>query len=157
MPLKSPLILAFAAALTLGAVAIAVAQDTPTVVVDPAIATMSDEQLVDARQKAMEDNGRTLRGAQQLSAESVAAATKLLQNFTNLPAYFKEGTIIGTSKALPLIWENWDDFKARFDANAASATRMLAAAQANDAAAYGAAFQEIAQSCGGCHMTYRGR
>ena len=155
MPMKSPLILAFAAVLSLGAVAIA--QDTPTVVVDPAIATMIDEQLVDARQKAMEDNGRTLRGAQQLSADSVAAASLLLQNFTNLPALFKEGTIIGTSKALPLIWDNWEDFKARFDANAASSARMLAAAQANDAAAYGAALQEIGQSCGGCHMMYRGR
>jgi cytochrome c556 len=155
MPMRSPLILAFAAVLALGPVALA--QDTPTVVVDPAIATMTDEQLVDARQKAMEDNGRAMRGAQQLGAQSVDVATLLLQNFTNLPHLFKEGTIIGTSKALPLIWENWDDFRGRFDANAAASARMLAAAQANDGAAYNAAFQAIAQSCGACHMMYRGR
>jgi cytochrome c556 len=155
MPMKSPLILALAAVLTFGAVAIA--QDTPAVMVDPAIATMTNEQLVDARQAAMEQNGRTLRGAQQLSDQSVAAATSLLQNFTNLPTLFKEGSLIGNSKALPLIWENWEDFKARFDANAAASARMLAAAQASDAAAYGAAFKEIADSCGACHMMYRGR
>jgi cytochrome c556 len=157
MPMKkSSLIVALAAVLTLGAASIA--QDTPTVVVDPTIATMTNEQLVDARQQAMEDNGRTLRGAQSATGEqAVAAATILLQNFTNLPEMFKEGSIVGDSKALPLIWENWEDFKARFDHDAEAAARMLAAAQSGDTAAYGAAFQEIGQSCGGCHMTYRGR
>lgn len=155
MPMKSPLILAFAA--FLGLAAVALAQDTPAVVVDPAIATMTNEQLVAARQDAMEQNGRTLRGAQRLSAESVAAATSLLQNFTNLPDLFREGSITGKSEALPLIWENWEDFRARFDKNAASSARMLAAAQANDSAAYGAAFKEIVDSCGGCHMMYRGK
>lgn len=156
MPLKSPLIVAFTAILTLGAAAIA--QDTPTVVVDPSIATMTNEQLVEARQKAMEDNGRTLRGAQNATGEqAIAAATTLLQNFTNMPALFKEGSVTDKSKALPAIWENWEDFKARFDHDAESAARMLAAAQSGDTAAYGAAFQEIGQSCGACHMTYRGR
>jgi cytochrome c556 len=135
---------------------VAIAQTT--VVVDPAIATMTNEQLVDARQQAMEDNGRTLRGAQNATGEqAMAAATTLLQNFTNLPALFKEGSIVGDSKALPLIWENWDDFKARFDHDAEAAAKMLAAAQSGDTAAYGAAIQEIGQSCGACHMTYRGR
>lgn len=153
MPMKSALVLAFAAALTLGSVA--VAQTLPAV--DPAIATMTNEQLVDARQKAMEDNGRALRGAQQLGPTSVEVATLLLQNFTNLTALFKEGSSGGSSKALPAVWENWDDFKARLDANIAASSRMLAAAQANDAAAYTAAVQEIGQSCGSCHMQYRGR
>lgn len=155
MPMKSPLIVAIVAVLSLGAVAIA--QDTPTVAVDPAIASMTNEQLVDARQKAMEDNGRAMRGAQQLGPTSVDVATLLLQNFTNFPALFREGSNVPPSKALAAVWENWDDFKARFDANAAASARMLAAAQANDAAAYTAAFQEIGQSCGGCHMQYRGR
>ncbi len=154
MPLKSPLILAFVAALTLGTVAVA---QTELPAVDPAIASMTNEQLVEARQKAMEDNGRAMRGVQQLNENSLAAATLLLQNFTNLPALFKEGSNVPPSKALPAVWENWDDFKARFDANVAASARLLAAAQANDAAAYTAAFQEIGQSCGSCHMQYRGR
>jgi cytochrome c556 len=154
MPL-SPLIIALAALLALGAVAIA--QDTPTDVVDPAIAGMTNEQLVEVREQAMEDNGRAMRGARQLGPTSVDVATLLLQNFTDFPALFREGSNVGGSKALPAIWENWDDFKARFDANIAASARMLAAAQANDAAAYTAAFREISQSCGSCHMDYRGR
>jgi cytochrome c556 len=156
MPLKSPLILGFALALTLGAVALA--QDTPAIVVDPAIATMTNEQLVEARQAAMKQNGMTLRGAASLSGEqAVAAATTLLQNFTNFPDLFKEGSITDKSKALPAIWENWDDFRARFDHDAEAAAKMLAAAQSGDTGAYTAAVQEIGESCGGCHMVYRSR
>jgi len=34
---------------------------------------------------------------------------------------------------------------------------MLAAAQSGDTAGYTAAIQEIGDSCGACHMTYRSR
>ena len=156
MPLKSPLIIGFALALTLAAVAIA--QDTPAVVVDPAIATMTNEQLVEARQAAMKQNGMTLRGAADLSGEqAVAAAASLLQNFTNLPDLFKEGSITDKSKAQPNIWENWEDFRTRFDNAAEAAKRMLAAAQSGDTAGYTGAIKEIGDSCGSCHMTYRAR
>ena len=156
MPMKSPLILGFALALT-GA-AVAFAQDTPAVGVDPAIATMTNDQLVDARQAAMKQNGMALKGAGDLSGEqAVAAATTLLQNFTNLPDLFKEGSITDKSKAQPNIWENWDDFRARFDHDAESAARMLTAATSGDTAGYQAAIKEIGESCGSCHMTYRAR
>ena len=156
MPLKSPIILGFALALTVAAVAFA--QDTPTIVVDPAIATMTNDQLVEGRQAAMKQNGMTLRGAGDLSGEqAVTAATTLLQNFTNLPDLFKEGSITDKSKAQPNIWENWDDFRARFDHDAEAATRMLTAAQSGDTAGYQAAIKEIGDSCGSCHMTYRAR
>ena len=156
MPMKSPLILGFSLALAITAVA--TAQDTPAVVVDPAIAGMTNEQLVEARQNAMKQNGMTLRGAASLTGDQdVAAATTLLQNFTNLPELFREGSITDKSKALPAIWENWDDFRARFDHDAELAASMLAAAQSGDTAAYAAAIEEIGQSCGACHQTYRAR
>ena len=156
MPMKSPLILGLALALTVAAVAIA--QDTPAVVVDPAIAGMTNEQLVEARQAARKQNGMTLRNAGSLTGEeAVAAATTLLQNFTNLPEMFKEGSITDKSKALPAIWENWDDFRARFDHDAELAASMIVAAQAGDTATFTAAIEEIGQSCGSCHQTYRGR
>jgi cytochrome c556 len=155
MPTKSPLFLALAATLAIGAAALA--QDAPAVVVDPAIATMSNDQLVEARQAAMKQDGMALRGAANLAGdEAVAAATILLQNFTNLPDLFKEGSATDKSKAQPAVWENWDDFKGRFDADAAAAARMLAAAKSGDTAVYTAAVDELGQSCGACHQTYRG-
>jgi cytochrome c556 len=152
MPVKSPLIVAFAVTLALGAVAIA--QDMP--VIDPAIATMTNDQLVEARKNAMMQNGQALRGAGSLTGEqAVAAATTILQNFTNFPGLFKEGSITGSSKATPAIWENWADFEARIKAGSDAAAAMLAAAQSGDTAAYGAAIQAIGGTCGGCHMAYR--
>jgi cytochrome c556 len=155
MPKRTPLIAAAAFAL-MAAATIAIAQDNP-VVVDPAIETMTVDQLVEARQAAMKQNGGLLRSAMQATGDdAVAAATTLLQNFTNLPHLFREGSITANSKALPVIWENWEDFKGRFDADAVHAQDALTAAKAGDAAAYGAALQAIAQTCGGCHQMYRG-
>ncbi len=44
-----------------------------------------------------------------------------------------KGSTASNSKALPLIWENWDDFRARFDEDAKHAAEAVAAAKANDA------------------------
>ena len=154
MPMPKLAVAALAAFLALSTQI--VAQDTPTIVVDPAIAAMTNEQLVEAREAAMKQNGMLLRGAAGLSgADAVAAATTLLQNFTNLPALFREGSITPKSKALPLIWENWDEFKSIFDADVAASKLMLAAAQSGDAAGYSAAIQEINNSCRTCHSKFR--
>lgn len=155
MPKRLPILAATAAALVAIAT-LAMAQDNP-VTVDPAIETMTVDQLVEARQAAMKQNGGLLRSAMRATGDdAVAAATTLLQNFTNLPFLFREGSTAANSKALPVIWENWEDFKDRFDADAVHAEEALAAAKAGDAAAYGAALQAIGQSCGACHQTYRG-
>jgi cytochrome c556 len=154
MPKRTPLIAVTAFALV-AAATLAMAQDSP-VMVDPAIETMTVEQLVEARQAAMKQNGGLLRSAMQATGDdAVVAATTLLQNFTNLPSLFREGSTAPNSKALPVIWENWDDFKGRLDADAVHAQEALTAAQAGDTAAYGAALQAIAQSCGACHQAYR--
>jgi cytochrome c556 len=155
MPRKTS-VLAVTALALMAAASFAFAQDT-SVAVDPAIESMSVDQLVEARQNAMKQNGGLLRAAMRASGdEAVAAATTMLQNFTNLPALFREGSTASNSKALPLIWENWEDFKARFDEDAKHAAEAVAAAKANDAAAYGAALQAIGQSCSSCHQMYRG-
>jgi cytochrome c556 len=155
MPMKRLALTTLAAALALSAVAFA--QDTPAIVADPAIATMTNEQLVEARQAAMKEDGMLLRGAADLSGdEAVAAATTLLQNFTNFPALFREGSAVGASHALPVIWEQWDEFEGKFKNAQTIAATMLTAAQAADTAAYVDAVKALGGVCGDCHMTYRG-
>ena len=155
MPRSSLLLLA-AAVFGLLAAAVATAQDD-TVVIDPAIQSMTAEQLVAARRDAMKQNAATLRGAMRATGDdAIAAATVLHRNFVTLPHLFREGSIAGESEALPQIWENWDDFKGRLEGDAAHASEALAAATAGDAAAYGAALQAIRESCRGCHQMYRG-
>ena len=142
-----------AGTLSLSLIVAATAQD---IAVDPAIAAMTPEQLVDARQAAMKEDGGILRGAKDLSgAEAVAAADTLIRNFTNFPALFAEGSIVGDSKALPVIWEDWDGFTAIFATALQGAKDMRAAAEAGDAAAYAAALQTIGGTCGQCHQNYR--
>lgn len=131
----------------------AIAQD---MAVDPAIATMSPDQVVAARKAAMKENGGTLKAAGALTgAEASAAADILIKNFTNFPAMFPEGSIVGDSKALPVIWENKADFDGIFAKDLENAKAMKAAAEAGDADAYGAALKAIGGSCGECHQKYR--
>lgn len=124
--------------------------------VDPAIAAMTPEELVEARQAEMKQNGAILKGAGALTgAEAVEAAEKLQQSFMNYPALFGEVSIVGDSKALPLIWEDKEGFDAIAAQAADLAGQMKAAAEAGDMAAYGAAAQQIGASCGTCHKQYR--
>ena len=143
--------LALAGMMTLGLAAGGMAQD-----VDPAIAGYTPEQAVEARQAAMKENGGTLKAAGALSgADAVAAADTLIKNFTNLPHLFPENSIVGDSKALPVIWESFDDFTGRFATGLEAAKAMKVAAEAGDAAAYGASMKTIGGLCGQCHETYR--
>lgn len=154
MPFTKLAFSTFAAVLLLAAHG-ALAEDAP-VTVDPAIAGMTVDQMVEARQAAMKQDGGILRGAAGLTGdEAVAAARTLLQNFTNFPALFPEGSITDKSNALPIIWENFDDFSAIFAKDAATSQAMLVAAQTGDTAGYTAAVKAIGASCGECHQTYR--
>jgi cytochrome c556 len=145
--------LAFAAMIGLAA-SFALAQDAP--MVDPAIAGMSVDQLVEARQAAMKQDGMLLRESGGATSERrVEIATTILQNFTNFPALFREGAINDKSEALPVIWEQWDDFTAHLTTGQGYATDLLAAAKAGDDAAWGATLKKFGGLCGDCHHTYR--
>lgn len=149
----SKLATALAAGALLGGLAVgAVAQDA----VDPAIAAMTPEQLVQARKDAMKENGGLMRGAGGLTgADATAAADVLIRNFTNFPAMFPEGSMVGDTKALPLIWQELDAFNAIFAKGLQGAKDMKAAAEAGDAAAYGEALKAIGATCAECHQKYR--
>jgi cytochrome c556 len=143
---------ALAGFMTLGIAAGGLAQG-----VDPAIANMSPEEAVEARQAAMKENGGVLRGAGALTgAEAAAAADTLIKNFTNLPHLFPENSIVEDSRATPLIWENFDEFTGHFATGLEAATAMKTAAEAGDTAAYTAAIETIGGLCGQCHEKFRG-
>ena len=118
-------------------------------------AAMSDAQLVAARQAAMKEDGRILKGAKALSGDAaVAAAEEILKNFTNFPSLFRPNSITPDSRATSKIWENWGDFTARLNAEKANAQAMLAAAKSGDKKAYEAAISALKKPCSDCHLTY---
>lgn len=125
---------------------------------DPAILTMAPEAKVTARQQAMKDDGRMLRGAGAATgADAVTAAQTLVTNFTNFPHLFTEDTVGvgGENNAKPEIWQNWDAFVGLFAEARGHAEAALTAAQAGDMAAYQAALQPIGKLCGDCHQQFR--
>jgi cytochrome c556 len=125
-------------------------------VADPALASLTDQQLVDARQTAMKENGKALRAAQALAgAEALTAATTLLQNFTNFPLLFREGSLTANSRALPLIWAPDSRFDEFIDEAKIAARVMRQAAESGDNAYYLAAVDAIGSACNECHSVYR--
>jgi cytochrome c556 len=151
MPLRKITAIAFAGIVTIGVGAGVIAQD-----VSAEIATMTPEQMVERRQEIMRENGGILRNLGTMAAaDAAAAADTMIQNFTDLPALFAEGTIVGDSRALPLIWEEKEAFDAIFADAREHATAIKAAAGAGDTAAIAAEAQELGGYCGQCHDKYR--
>lgn len=156
MPMSRKLAaLTLSALFGLGSIA-ALAQGLPDIKVDPAIAGMSADQKVEARQAAMKQDGKLLRGARDARGDdAVKIATTVLQNFTNFPALFADGATNAKSEALPVVWEQFDQFTALFDKGRTAAADMLLAAQAGDDAKYQASLRTLSRVCGDCHGTYR--
>lgn len=156
MPL-SKIAVSAAVALVAGAVALAAYAQDVAITPDPALTGLSAEQAVDKRQQTMKLNGATLKVAGSLSgAEAVKAAETLISNFSNLTVLFPEGSDqVPGSEALPVIWQNWDTFQGNLRKGVGFATQMKVAAEAGDAAAYGAALKSIGGLCGQCHQKFR--
>lgn len=140
--------LALAGLMTLGVVA-AMAQESFTPPATP-------EEAVTMRKDIMRENGQQLRTAGNLAgAEAVATMQTLYDNYAHLPVLFPEGSTMGDSKALPAVWERWDEFVAIANATRDHAATGLEAAKAGDTAGYTAALQAIGASCNQCHQVFR--
>ena len=61
----------------------------------------------------------------------------------------------GETAALPAIWDNNADFKAKFDKLGADA--KAAKASVKDLDSFKAAYPGVTRNCGGCHETYRAK
>ena len=159
MARKIMTVLALAGMASLPIAAAVLAQDTAgdnTMTAEEFVAPATPEEAVEQRQALMRDNGATLRSAGAATGtEAIAAMEHLYNNFDHIPDLFPEGSIVGDSKALPVIWENWEAFVAIADRGATAAMDGRAAAEAGDAAAYAAAVQTIGGACGECHQQFR--
>ncbi len=147
---------AFALTIVVAAVTtLSFAQDI-TITTDPALAALSPEEMVAKRQAIMKEDGGILKGAGALSgAEAAAAAGHLITNLSNLTVLFPEGSAVGDTEALPVIWEKNADFQAILVTAVTAATAMKTAAEAGDTIAYADAIKAVGATCGQCHQTFR--
>lgn len=149
MSIRKITAMAIAGLLTVSAVA-AFAQDA-------FVAPATPEEAVAARIAVMKEDGGLMRQLGSLTgAEAVAGLNTVLTNYTHMPDLFPEGSIVGESKALPAIWDNWDAFVAIIETGKTAATAGIAAAETGDAAAYATSLQTLGGTCGACHQQFRG-
>ena len=95
------------------------------------------------------------RGLVDNDGHLVGHARGLADGAREMERIFQEGSNVGESEALPLIWEEPDAF-AEAIANMQEATAaFVAAAESGDSEAIGAAFRNVGMSCRGCHDRYR--
>lgn len=124
---------------------------------DPAIASMTPDELVATREAKMRENGGILRSAAGLTgAAAEEAAGTVLQNFVDfVPLFDQRSQSALNNSTLPLAWEDWAGFVAIFEASQQAALKMKTAAAAGDQAGYSEAVQTIGGQCGQCHGKYR--
>lgn len=134
----------------------AIADDTPVFSIDPAIASMTADQKVEARRAAMKADGAALRTASRSTGpDAVKLIDVTLQNFTNFPALFADGATNANSSADPQLWTEFDRFTALFDKGKAALLLARAAAASGDTAGLKKAIGQVSTVCSDCHQTYR--
>jgi cytochrome c556 len=126
-------------------------------------AAIAQQDPIAARRALMKANGDQAKvGASMMKGETpfdVDKARKIFAAFeeaaTKVPSLFPENSMTGGDTAAdPKIWENMDDFKARFAKFRTDAEDALA--KVTDVDSFKAAFGAIGKNdCGGCHEKYR--
>ncbi len=126
---------------------------------------VAQQDVIKDRKAIMKGNGDQAKiGAGMAKGEQpfdLAAAQKIFATYADaaakMPSLFPDNSKTGEdTAALPKIWEDMADFKARFakfgdDAKAAQAS-------VKDLDTFKAAFGDIGKNdCGGCHQTYRAK
>lgn len=133
--------------------------------VDPA--TLSGQALVDWRIGEMKGIGGMMGAIKRWDgnaatlADVAAAAEGLRTAAASIPAMFPAGSGIGgegiaKSRALPVIWEKWDQFVLDAKALEDAAVASSAAIATGDANAIAASVDGILATCKSCHEVYRG-
>lgn len=144
---KLPLL---AAAMSISVCAAAFAQDAM------APEPMGIEEAQSAREEQMKLFGGTMRGIRDAEGDTmIEIANVYVEGFAGLPALFPEGSNTGDSKALDLIWEDWEGFLAVVEKGNTAATALRIAAETGEQAEFLAAAQTLGPVCQECHDTYR--
>jgi cytochrome c556 len=122
----------------------------------------ADDDPIAARKALMDANGdgvKVLVPILKGGPFDLAGVQKALNAFIltadKAPALFPEGSDKGKTGALPEIWQNKDDFSARFQKLGADSRAALISI--TDRTTFMAAMPGVLKNCGGCHEKYRAK
>lgn len=114
-------------------------------------------ELMDSIASQMKLVGEMIKGQRAFAADSaVAAANMIAKHAAEMPEKFPEGSLDHPSEALPVIWEDWDDFL-RLTEELETAANLLAqtAQSATDSGELRSAFATLGKTCSACHEGFR--
>ena len=107
--------------------------------------------------RAMKTIGQMVKGAVAYDAQAAkAAANEIYGHMSHMTEMFPEGSTEKPSEALPVIWENWDEFVALSDKLKVDARQLAEIAGSSTSAdAIKVQFGVVGASCGSCHEKFR--
>ena len=108
--------------------------------------------LIDKRTKAILQRIKGKRDLASIKADAEVIASHA-GHITHL---FPAGSMQSPTRARAAIWQNWPDFERKAH-DLEDSSRALAATNASDAAALGAAAAKLTATCDACHDKYRAR
>jgi cytochrome c556 len=120
----------------------------------------AQEDVIEKRQKLMKSNGadaKAIKGAMEQKdyATIETKAKDIGNNMDKVPDLFPKGSTSEKSRALPAIWEKWDEFSKNPAKVKKAANDVAEAAKAKDDAALPAKVKALGDACGGCHKNFR--
>ena len=114
--------------------------------------------LIEKRKAQFKNNVTILRAIRNhLAGNDFNAIAKGAEEIaiwaTNMPDYFPAGS--ASKAAAPAIWQNFDDFKAKAQANHDAALALKTAAQSQNPQSVMNAVQNLGGTCKSCHSSYK--
>lgn len=118
------------------------------------------QEVIEKRQKLMKSNGAAAKAIKKAVEEKAYAtietkAKDIMGNMDQVLDLFPKGSTSEKSRALPAIWEKWDEFSKNPGKVKKAAGELAEAAKAKDGAAVGTKVKALGDSCGGCHKAFR--
>ncbi len=113
-------------------------------------------QLMKTMGKQMRTIGLMAKGKIPFSAETVGnRAEKIRLSSTKIQALFPEGSLHKPTEALPVIWEQWDQFLSLAKQLEQEAETLEKVAVQGDEQMTLAQFTKLGETCSGCHTDFR--
>lgn len=101
---------------------------------------------------------RLLGSGDVVRNEDVARHARAVRDISEmLLELWPEGSGGEGTRALPAIWENWDDFRGKLEALRDAGVALQTAADAGSTDGVAQAMQGLGQGCRSCHGDYRAR
>ena len=127
------------------------------------VAQAQEEGALVYREKIMRVNGASMGAINDVlkfklagGNEHIAAHAQTIHLQSQLITdAFQQEALSEESRALPAIWQNWDEFAAAAETLEQETAKLAELAEGGDSSAVMAQVRVVGQACGGCHDAFR--